>query len=669
MHITLASPHMNNVKRVVIMVQAKRIPDTLNDTKHSVVWKDLLQCIANVGKAKQISEEFHNIPWVNITQSPRFEFQVYVSLPLGLGKKLRPQLKALGPSYVHIIEEKGKNYGMDIRQFLVALRRANTGKKRAIDYILKIHSKTDMGWRRQALSSLCGTPAQIISILKAFESEKSNIGVVVPQGLVISEQIPKNELYTPLRKYYKSPDSLSPKHVFNEANTNNMKLIYRRMFGKELDPDMSKYMCNAGTMFWTKYDDFEGNKWHQLLFWLRGKWTDGYVQDGGVEHAIERLFVTIPFLHGVDIAEIVPAPKPIGIYFPQYHRIPENDRIHGDGFTEWTLLKPSKVEYLAKPLPIEEGGLGYYDLTDIKIRRKQAKLARQAGLHGFMYYHYWFSGNSSFEYKNPVMGKIPELMLEDGEPNFPFMFSWANEPWTSTWSGGDGSVFLPQNYGGLEEWKKHFNYLLPFFKHHNYICVDEKPAYVIYRVGLMTLVLRDMIQLWRDMAVAAGLPGLHIIYTLNNFAKRDLIFKNKLHKYCDASFQFFPTIASAYRDVKNASSTAQVLNRAFWHRQYWGGFTGFSNIVRRHDNLSWTRLVPPQEFKDSMLYSLEAMTTMLPATKLQVREPNLFFITAWNEWNEQAQLEPSDKHGFSYLSVIKASVENMPMKIIKSLVV
>jgi hypothetical protein len=112
-----------------------------------------------------------------------------------------------------------------------------------------------------------------------------------------------------------------------------------------------------------------------------------------------------------------------------------------------------------------------------------------------------------------------------------------------------------------------------------------------------------------------------------------------------------------------------VLNRAFWHRQYWGGFTGFSNIVRRHDNLSWTRLVPPQEFKDSMLYSLEAMTTMLPATKLQVREPNLFFITAWNEWNEQAQLEPSDKHGFSYLSVIKASVENMPMKIIKSLVV
>jgi hypothetical protein len=31
------------------------------------------------------------------------------------------------------------------------------------------------------------------------------------------------------------------------------------------------------------------------------------------------------------------------------------------------------------------------------------------------------------------MHKIPELRLLDGQPDIPFMFSWANEPWTRTW--------------------------------------------------------------------------------------------------------------------------------------------------------------------------------------------------------------------------------------------
>ena len=63
---------------------------------------------------------------------------------------------------------------------------------------------------------------------------------------------------------------------------------------------------------------------------------------------MERLFITIPYLHNVTVAELVPAFKPMGIYFPQFH---------GKGFTEWTLLQPSTVDFLAKPLPVTDGGL------------------------------------------------------------------------------------------------------------------------------------------------------------------------------------------------------------------------------------------------------------------------------------------------------------------------
>jgi hypothetical protein len=50
---------------------------------------------------------------------------------------------------------------------------------------------------------------------------------------------------------------------------------------------------------------------------------------------------------------------------------------------------------LIKPLSVDQGGLGYYDLTSIKTRQRQAELASTCGVHGFVFYHYWFSGPQS----------------------------------------------------------------------------------------------------------------------------------------------------------------------------------------------------------------------------------------------------------------------------------
>lgn len=112
-------------------------------------------------------------------------------------------------------------------------------------------------------------------------------------------------------------------------------------------------------------------------------------------------------------------------------------------------------------------------------------------------------------------------MLKDGEPNMPFMMSWANEPWSRRWTGEEKDVLLSQEYGEEDEWEEHFLYLLQFFRHPNYIRKYGKPVFVIYRTGHVGTKLKPMMHLWRKLALDHGLPGLHLVTTVGNFVKSD----------------------------------------------------------------------------------------------------------------------------------------------------
>ena len=53
--------------------------------------------------------------------------------------------------------------------------------------------------------------------------------------------------------------------------------------------------------------------------------TKGYASNLGPEHAIERVIPTMVHAYKQKIAEISPAPKIFAMYFPQFHRVLEND--------------------------------------------------------------------------------------------------------------------------------------------------------------------------------------------------------------------------------------------------------------------------------------------------------------------------------------------------------
>ena len=173
-----------------------------------------------------------------------------------------------------------------------------------------------------------------------------------------------------------------------------------------------------------------------------------------------------------------PKARVLAYYLPQFHPIPENDEWWGKGFTEWTNVGKAKPLFPGHYQPHVPADLGYYDLRVPETREAQAQMAREYGIEGFVYWHYWF-GNGKRLLERPF-----NEVLESGKPDFPFALAWANETWSGFYHGlrDEKQILIEQTYPGEEDYIAHFNALLPAFKDKRYITCDGKPIFVIYHI-------------------------------------------------------------------------------------------------------------------------------------------------------------------------------------------
>lgn len=343
--------------------------------------------------------------------------------------------------------------------------------------------------------------------------------------------------------------------------------------------------------------------------------------------------------------------KLIAFYLPQFHPIPENDVWWGKGFTEWTNVTKARPLFPGHYQPHLPADLGYYDLRVPEVRKAQAELAKEYGIYGFCYYHYWFNGKLLLE--RPL-----EEVLRTGEPDFPFCICWANENWTRRWDGGDDQILMKQIYSDEDD-LEHIRYLCTFFKDPRYIRTNGKPLFLVYRANLLPDPKRST-EIWREEAYRQGV-GEIFLCRVESFPDehgdpRELGF--------DAAVEFQPDWGKLTADIKDMRAPEEI--NAYQYEKVVDvmlqkeprEYTLFPCITPNWDN-SPRRGRHGVVFTGSKpaLYERWLRKTLMKHTCSKKHEDSLIFINAWNEWGEGNHLEPDQRYGRAYLHATKRALE------------
>ena len=378
-------------------------------------------------------------------------------------------------------------------------------------------------------------------------------------------------------------------------------------------------------------------------------------------------------------------PRIIALYLPQFHPIPENDKWWGAGFTEWTNVAKAKPLFRGHLQPRIPADLGFYDLRVPEVRELQASLAKESGIEGFCYYHYWFGRGRQ------LLERPFNEVVACGRPDFPFCLCWANHTWSNkTWERKSAiqkdSVLIEQQYPGVEDDIAHFNSLLAAFKDRRYMTVDGKLLFVLYNPYDMPHVERFM-ETWRKLARENGLPGFHFVgmtpstltfkqmedgtrrRVLPNMKSSAEIFRSLLNMGFDAVNSFGKRRGEMMYEGKWKNLVKTILRRVgmpagsikydyartvcnyFAPEDVWDNV--YPTILPQWDRTprvaSYDGVyvnATPAAFERHIRQALELL-------KGKTEEHQILFLKSWNEWGEGNYVEPDLQFGHGFLDAIR----------------
>jgi lipopolysaccharide biosynthesis protein/SAM-dependent methyltransferase len=561
------------------------------------------------------------------------------------------------PQCRRVVVERVVNRGRDLAPFITQFG----PRLLQYDYIAHFHTKRSphrsalAGWFDALMDTLCGSELTVTQILHLLDGDGA---VVFPVG--------NTRVYD------------------DESGWGENFEIARELLSRHTDISIGEYPYveyPQGSMFWAKsacltqllslplsYEDFPG---------------EPIGADATLAHALERLILIFASQHpgrnyqlGSTALSLGPQDyfeeqedyrenirhdsiKVLAYYLPQFHPTPENDEWHGQGFTEWYKVRganPLFEGHYQQHIPHPD--IGYYHLDSGEVLRKQAEMMARAGVHGLIFYHYWFSGRL-------ILEKPAQMLLADTSIELPFCFCWANENWTRRWDGNEREVLLEQIYSP-DDARRFIRYLIPFFQDRRYITIDGRPVLCVYRPASIPD-CDGYLAVWREECAAVGLPPPYVVATLTRGATSprdfgmDAAVERPLHDWTGGAVAELRSTVKHFWPVNGSVLDYSAVADHYIEKEVSADFPLFRSLIPVWDNTARygseayvVHNFSPRKMQTWLEYTIRFSEQHLPSDR------RFIVVNAWNEWAEGAHLEPDVRFGYAYLNSVGRALSGLP---------
>lgn len=339
--------------------------------------------------------------------------------------------------------------------------------------------------------------------------------------------------------------------------------------------------------------------------------------------------------------------KPFCVYFPQFHKLKENDVNY---YTDMTDVSNLSIYQLNEPdshmqtpclKTFHLSKMKEYDLTNHEILQKQVDVALEYGIYGFAIYYYWFSLNSVTK-KHVIMDECYNNFF-NGKVNLPhnfrIYFIWANEDWSGNPAfNTDEKIY---NVYDVTNFQKNIYNLIQYFKHEYYYKIEDKPVFYVHHPWLIPdNVLAIFYKMLNHACIENGFAGVHLV--VNNMVKSYNVINN---------YNFYPD----YKKNKTLDYNEYAENISIKNPCTKCIFFHFDNRPRLYiPNKLDKASVYYNNTYDRQCFVLEKILEQYKEGENEREEiDKIFLINSWNEWGEQMAIEPSNERGFSFLNLLK----------------
>ena len=228
---------------------------------------------------------------------------------------------------------------------------------------------------------------------------------------------------------------------------------------------------------------------------------------------------------------------------------------------------------------------------------------------------------------------------------------WANESWTANPAFGNTNEKIETDYSDIKCIEKNIDGLIKYFKHENYLKIDNKPVFEVHHPWFINeQQLYLYYNILNNKCISNHFNGIHFIVNAINGNYKNFI--NNMHHLN------YKNNNSTRYDQNKGHNVIDYKNYLKNIKEYYG--LSIQTLVFDFDNRA--RFFKPDKYSKSTVCINNTEFNKRKFIKKIVNNykknkssdvENILLINSWNEWGEKMAVEPSEEYGYYYLNLLR----------------